>query len=91
MFSKVVWRGHLGVTAKSATVSIGKESVSHKKEFSEFGPRKFMVGFCHCCITSKNYTHVYKLLFKWMNSYVKIAIIIRYQPSAVILNRCFLQ
>ena len=43
------------------------------------------------CITSKNYTHVYKLLFKWMNSYVKIAIIIRNQPSAVFLNRCFLQ
>ena len=35
MFSKVVWRGHLGVAAvKSArTVSTGKESVSDKKEF----------------------------------------------------------
>ena len=35
LFSKVVWRGHLGVaSAKSArTVSTGKESVSDKKEF----------------------------------------------------------
>ena len=33
MFSKVVWRGHLGVSAKGAVSNTGKESVSEKREF----------------------------------------------------------
>ena len=81
LFSKVVWRGHLGATAKSATASIDKESVSHKREFSEFGPRKFNGGFLPLLYNFKSYTRIYKLLFKWMNSYLKIAIIIRYRQQ----------
>ena len=59
LFSKVVWRGHLGATAKSATASIDKESVSHKREFSEFGPRKFNGGFLPLLYNFKKlYTHL---------------------------------
>ena len=59
LFSKVVWRGHLGATAKSATASIDKESVSHKREFSEFGSRKFDGGFLPLLYNFKKlYTHL---------------------------------
>ena len=59
LFSKVVWRGQIGAAAKSATASIDKESVSHKGEFSEFGPRQFNGGFLPLLYNFKKlYTHL---------------------------------
>ena len=90
MFSKVVWRGHLGVSAKCAISSTGKESVSDKREFFRICDSKVQWRVFAIVLQLPKLYSIYKFLFNWVNSCVYIAFIIGKEPSAVTANGCFL-
>ena len=90
LFSKVVWRGRLGMAAAKSAVSTEKESVSDKREFFRICDSKVQWRVFAIVLQLPKLYSIYKLLFNWVNSCVYIAFIIRKEPSAVTANGCFL-